>query len=123
HSRVTLHRAAHVAEQHKRSWTDRSHPAFEHDDVAARAQAVADGTAQIDFRSAAADPSTRPALAGVPDETRERQTRFGDFAGGERGEVFRGEPTSVAPCPDGVFEGWRLFIGAVAWTDVTHDFA
>ena len=66
HARVALHRAAHVAEDHKRPRTQTPSSPRELHYFAARAQTVRNRAPQIDTWPPAAHPPPRPALAGIP---------------------------------------------------------
>src|SRR5262245_3517412 len=102
HPGVALHRSAHVAQQHERPRSDASCAPAEFHDIPSGAEALADGSPQVNSWSASADPPARTTFARVPDETRERLPCFDDFRWRERGEVSFGEAATIAPCFDRV---------------------
>ena len=86
-SRVQLHRAADVAQQHDRPRPPAALPAWQRRDLAGGAQAAGEGAAQIDARTAAGNPAPRAAVARIPRQPGDGRPRAREFVGGQLGEV------------------------------------
>ena len=113
HARVTLHGAAHIAQQHERPELRTAATSGQDHDLAAAAKASRQRPTDVDAGTAAANPPARATLAWNPLEAVERKPRAPHLFRRELGEVLVSQPFDLTPGLKDAFRSLiaRAFVG------------